>query len=337
VTGDRAQLVPASGPFDTNTRTFDIQGTATGPVAGFSNVQARYTLTFSPAYDSISGTYQVGLNNTLNNEPQPVTYTVNGTVGNLKFPADTQPTITNINTAGGGSVIAQNGWTEIHGSNLVPANTPANGVIWSSAPEFAQGKMPTQLGGVSVTVNGKPAFIYFFCSAVTNKSCTTDQINVLTPLDDTVGPVQVVVTSGSLSASFTVTKQAVVPSFFLFTPQGYVVATHSDNTFVGPETLYPSLSHPALPGETVVLYGTGFGLPSTPLVNGSSSQSGTLPTLPVCKIGSAPASLIFSGVIGPGLYQLNLTVPADAVTSEISCTYNGSSTPVGDIFYLAAQ
>ena len=32
--------------------------------------------------------------------------------------------------------IAQNTWLAIKGTNLVPANTPAAGVIWSTAPEF---------------------------------------------------------------------------------------------------------------------------------------------------------------------------------------------------------
>jgi uncharacterized protein (TIGR03437 family) len=61
-------------------------------------------------------------------------------------------------------LIAQNDWIEIKGSNLVPANTPAGGVVWSNAPDFAQGRMPTEINGVSVTVNGRPAYVYFFCS-----------------------------------------------------------------------------------------------------------------------------------------------------------------------------
>ena len=46
-------------------------------------------------------------------------------------------------------------------------------MTWSNAPEFASGRMPTQLAGVSVTVNGRPAYVYFVSPA---------QINVLTPL-----------------------------------------------------------------------------------------------------------------------------------------------------------
>jgi uncharacterized protein (TIGR03437 family) len=83
----------------------------------------------------------------------------------------------------------------------------------------------------------------------------------------------------------------------------------------------------------VVLYTVGFGLPSTTLVNGSSTQSGSLPVLPVCTVGGTPASLSFAGLISPGLYQLNLTVPASAANGDnlIACIYNGFSTPVGDL------
>jgi hypothetical protein len=147
-------------------------------------------------------------------------------------------TIALVNTSSGGPDIAQNTYIEVKGTNLVPATTPAAGVIWSTAPDFASGKMPTNLNGVSVTVNGKPAFVYFYCSAVTSTACTTDQINVLTPLDDTTGPVQVVVTSGTtVSTTFTANMKAVVPTFLLFNASGPVVATHADYSLLGASSL----------------------------------------------------------------------------------------------------
>ena len=50
------------------------------------------------------------------------------------------------------------------------------------------------------------------------------------------------------------------------------------------------------------MYTVGFGLPSTPLVDGSSKQSGALSTPPSITIGGAPANVQFAGVISPGLY-----------------------------------
>jgi uncharacterized protein (TIGR03437 family) len=263
--------------------------------------------------------------------------------GNLLFsipftvaaPGNTTPAITSVTTAYGGPVIAQNDFIVIKGVNLVPANTPATGTVWSTAPSFASGLMPTQLGGVSVTVNNKPAFVYFYCSAATDPSCPQDQLNILTPLDGTNGSVPVVVTSGGVaSPPFTANMQAVAPSFLLFSTAGYIAAEHANNTFVfvGPTTLYPGSSAPAGPGETIALYAVGFGLPVTLLVNGSASQSGSLPVLPVCQVGGNVAALTFAGLTGfPGLYQLNITIPAAAANGDnaVSCTYGGATTPSG--------
>ena len=241
-------------------------------------------------------------------------------------------TIAMVNTSWGGTDIAQNTFIEVKGTNLVPATTPAAGVIWSSAPDFASGKMPTNLNGVSVTVNGRPAFVYFYCSAVTSAVCATDQIDVLTPLDSTTGPVQVVVTSGTtVSTSFRANMTAFVPTFLLFNASGPVVATHADYSLLGAATLYPGATTPAKPGESIVIYAIGFGLPVNPLTNGSSSQSGSLFSAPVCQVGGSPASAIAT-LISPGLYQLNLTIPSNAQSGDnpISCTYNGVTTPSGD-------
>jgi uncharacterized protein (TIGR03437 family) len=239
--------------------------------------------------------------------------------------------ITKVDTAWGGTDIAQNTFIEVKGANLVPATTPAAGVIWSNAPDFASGKMPTNLNGVSVTVNGNPAFVYFYCSAVTSAACATDQIDVLTPLDNTLGPVPVVVTSGTtVSTTFTANMKAVVPTFLLFNASGPVVATHADYSLLGATTLYPGATTPAKPGEPVVIYAIGFGLPVNGLTNGSSSQSGSLPAVPSCQVGGLPASAIVT-LISPGLYQLNLTIPSSAPSGNdpISCAYSGATTQSG--------
>jgi uncharacterized protein (TIGR03437 family) len=242
-------------------------------------------------------------------------------------------TITSVNTAGSpaSAGIAGNTFIEIKGTNLVPANTPSTGVIWSNAPEFQQGKMPANLQGISVTVNGKPAYVYFFCSKVTS-ACLADQVNALTGLDALSGNVQVVVlNNGVPSASFTVTAKPVVPSLLQFTAAGYVAATHLNFTLLGPTTLYPGASTPANPGEQVVLYAVGFGPPTNALTEGSSTQTGSLATLPVCKLGANNLPVGFAGVIAPGLYQLNVTVPNPQPSGDnsISCTYSGASTEVG--------
>ena len=262
------------------------------------------------------------------------TYDAAGNLIGRSIAAAGSAVITSVSTASGGSDIAQNTFIVIKGANLVPATTPAAGVIWSTAPSFASGQMPTQINGVSVTVNGKPAYIYFFCSAATSPVCASDQLNVLTPLDSTTGPVPIVVTSGAAaSAPFTATLNAVAPAFLLFGSSNYVAATHANGGLIGPASLYRGSSTPAQPGEEVVIYAVGFGLPSTSLTAGSSIQSGSLPVLPVCTVGTNAAAVAAAGLIGPGLYQLNVIIPAAAPSGDnpIGCTYGGSATPAGDL------
>ncbi len=288
-------------------------------------LSAAVTYSYDAAGRLVSVTYS-------NGSTISYTYDKAGNILSRSLSAASGALINSVTVANGGADIAQNTWIVIKGANLVPSNSPASGVIWSNAPDFAQGKLPTQLGGVSVIVNGKSAFIYFYCSAVTSTVCTTDQINVLTPLDSTLGPVQIVVTSGSTSSPpFTSNMKAIAPAFLLFNAAGYTAATHANGSLLGPTSLYPGLSTPAAPNEVIVTYGVGFGLPTTAIINGSSTQSGPLPTNPVCQIGGNNAAVSFAGLISPGLYQFNLTVPASAKSGDnaLTCTYNGASTPSG--------
>jgi uncharacterized protein (TIGR03437 family) len=183
--------------------------------------------------------------------------------------------------------------------------------------------MPAQLGNVSVKVNGKSSYIYYV---------SPTQINVLTPLDSSQGSVQIVVTNGTISAApFNAIVRSVAPSFLLSGTTRYVAATHANGSLLGPTSLsVPGYSFaPAQPSETIVLYATGFGLPTTTLVDGSATQSGSLPALPIVQIGGATASVQFAGVIGPGLYQFNVIVP-DATPAgdiQVTATYGGLSSP----------
>jgi len=230
--------------------------------------------------------------------------------------------------------IAQNAWVQIKGTNLVPATTPAAGVIWSTAPEFALGQMPTTLGGISVTINNKPAYVYFFCSAATSSACPQDQINVLAPPDPTLGSEPVVVTNNGLStAPFNATSHAIVPALFNFDGT-HVVATHLNYALIGPTSLYPGASTPAAPGETIIVYGSGFGIPpGTTITGGAAAQSGQYSTLPSCTIGGTNAPVGFAGLVGPGLVQLNITVPTTAPSADnpIACTFGGVATPTGNV------
>jgi uncharacterized protein (TIGR03437 family) len=117
---------------------------------------------------------------------------------------------------------------EVKGTKLAPSGDIR---IWQSA-DFVGGKMPTVLDGVSVTVNGKAAYVYYI---------SPTQINILTPPDAINGPVPVVVTVGNaMSAAYTAQAQSVSPSFFVANGGPYIIAQHaSDYSLVGPVSLNP--------------------------------------------------------------------------------------------------
>ncbi len=315
-------------PNDSFLASFQLPAPASGPPQNLQGVIVGGTGAFAAA----SGTL------TLNVASSSSGSTASGS-GSITIPAPSSPTITSVNTAYGPGVTAQNTWLEIKGNNLVPSATPSSGVDWSNAPDFASGKMPTLLNGVSVTINGKPAYVYFFCSAVSASICPVDQINVLAPLDTTLGGVTVVVTSPTgTSAPYFLRMETNSPAFLLFDVHGDIAARHLDYSLLGPTSLYPGLSTPAKAGETILLAGIGFGLPTTTLVDGSSSQLGPLPVKPICFIGPNQATVVDASVVSPGLYQLILTVPTGTPSGDnlVTCAYQGnalipSSTPAGAV------
>ena len=73
-------------------------------------------------------------------------------------------------------------------------------------------------------------------------------------------------------APFTAQAQAMSLSLFAFNGL-YAAATHTDGSLVGPATLYPGRSTPAAPGETIVLYGSGFGPASSSIAPGAAAQA----------------------------------------------------------------
>jgi len=92
------------------------------------------------------------------------------------------------NAEGENQTIAPNTWVEIKGQNL---SKSGDSRTWQ-ASDFVNNQLPTKLDGVSVTVNGKSAYVYYISPA---------QINILTPPDPMQGPVAVQVTTSAGSST----------------------------------------------------------------------------------------------------------------------------------------
>jgi uncharacterized protein (TIGR03437 family) len=124
-----------------------------------------------------------------------------------------------------------------------------------------------------------------------------------------------------------------VSSFFVFNGGPYVVAMQVNGTLLGPESFYPGSTTAAKPDETVVMYGNGFGTTSTAVVSGAETQSGTLSTLPTITIGGVSAVVPFAGLVAPGEFQFNVSVPASLGDGDrpITASYVGFSTQAGTL------
>jgi uncharacterized protein (TIGR03437 family) len=231
-------------------------------------------------------------------------------------PAAPAVTITGVVNAGSYQPgIASGTWISIFGTNLSQST-----YLWQ-ASDIVNGALPTTLQGVSVTVNGLPAYVDYVSAT---------QINALAPDDDTLGPVPVqVTTAGATSNVVTVQKSLFAPAFPTFDGT-HVAALHADYSLVGAPNLLPGVvTTPAQPGETILLYGVGFGPADPPQPSGQLvTTAAPLANGVQVTIGGQTASVAFAGLTGSGLYQFNVTVPNLA---------NGDAAVVASIGGVATQ
>ena len=313
----RFMSATATGPFQ-NLQPFyywgcqrDQSGTSQSPCTGYAPQDLQWTFNPDSGFQPTSALVQHFF--------VMVYYPVTATTG---------PLVSLVaNAEGEDTTIAPNTWLEIKGSRLAP---PGDSRIWQTS-DFIGGKMPTQLDGVSVTVNGHSAYVYYI---------SPTQINILTPPDASLpadAPL-VVTNNGALSSSFATLPDSLSPSFFVFSDGLHVAAIHLDGTLVGAASLsVPGYTFsPAKPGETISLYANGFGPTSIPLVAGSQTQGGTLSPLPAITIGGKSATVQFAGLVSPGLFQFNVMVPDAAPQGDqiIKATYNGANTQSGTLLTI---
>jgi uncharacterized protein (TIGR03437 family) len=225
------------------------------------------------------------------------------------------------------SIIQPGSWVSIYGTNL------ATGIAsWN-------GDFPTSLLGTSVTINGKSAALWFV---------SPGQINLQAPDDATTGPVNVVVTTPIGTVTSTVTLSQIAPSLSLLDSK-YCAAIilRSDGSgsngggtydIVGPAgTSLGYKTVPAKAGDTLVLFGVGFG-PTNPVVASGKAFSGSAPTTNSVQIlinGTAVLPF-YSGLTGAGLYQFNLVLPTGLGTGDVTlqATVGGVRSPAGVVISL---
>ncbi len=227
-----------------------------------------------------------------------------------------------VNGASFQTPIVANSWATIAGSLLSSVTD-----TWAKA--IVNGKLPSTLDGVSVTVGGQPGYVYYISSG---------QINFIAP-NVAPGPQEVIVKNAAGSSSaFTVTSNTYGPAFFLW-PQNQAVATRQDfslaakaGTFAGVTTVA------AKPGDVIILWGTGFGPtnPTAPVgVETPGNATYSTSSLPKVTLNNVSA-LVYGAALAPGfagLYQVAIQVPTSLGNGDwpVVATIGGVESPSGTV------
>ena len=250
--------------------------------------------------------------------------------------ASPTPTITGAVSAsdfGAVSSSAPGSWIEIYGANLAPDNRP-----WSMT-DFNGSTAPTLLDGVSVGIGGQCAFLDYI---------SPTQVNAQLPSNIAIGnTLQLTVSNGnSTSAPYPFTVNAVQPGLFApasFKVGGnqYVVALLPDLTYVLPAGSIAGVqSRPAKPGETIVIYGIGFGPGDPDFPGGQIATDITSLTVPLqIMFGQTPAQIPYYGFAPNyvGLYQINVMVPELPDSDLVPLTFNLGGAAGTQILYTAVR
>jgi uncharacterized protein (TIGR03437 family) len=224
-------------------------------------------------------------------------------------------------------------WMEIYGANLA-----SDSRTWGGA-DFNGNTAPTSLDGTQVTVGGQPAFVYYI---------NAGQVDALVPGTAGTGPQPVVVTTAKgTSEPFLVSVNQTEPGFlapsaFAVNGNQYVAALFSDGaTYVLPPGAIPGVaSRQAKPGDTILMYGVGFGAVTPSIPAGQVVQQSNSLALPFqIMFGSTPATLTYFGLApnNVGLYQFDVVVPNVSNSDLVPITFTLGGVSGSQTLYTAVH
>ena len=241
----------------------------------------------------------------------------------------TVPVILTVTEAHGNPTISSGGIVSAAGSSPgIARGSVASlfGTALADAPATAETvPLPRTLSKVQVSVNDVNAPLWYVDSG---------QINFQVPFEAPLqGQASVVVTrDGAPSAPMAITLTPYAPSVFMYQPVAGVfdpIIVHAkSNELVTPTS-------PAVPGEYVVVYGTGIGdltvLPATGALSPEDPQSKAKLT-PKITIGAVDAAVTFAGLepdgIGVAVFvvQIPSGLPSGS-TAALVINFNGATSP----------
>jgi uncharacterized protein (TIGR03437 family) len=192
------------------------------------------------------------------------------------------------------NALAVNSIGTIYGTNLSYDTA-------SGHPDSTVGALPEELAGVHVYLAGLTVGLYYVAP---------QQINFLIPPSLRAGAMDCFVArEGTAGPHVSVTVGTVAPGLFTAQP-GILSGAHPDGSAI-------TKSHPAKAGETVMLFGTGWGQTTPPAIGGQISAIpaplADLKDFSVFINGTrlAVAGVLYAGStpLWPGLYQVKVRLP----------------------------
>ena len=272
------------------------------------------------------GDYPIAFRSAMGTDARGSTKPISTLGGNIQVIAGVKPVVVPggvRNNFTNEAQISSSAFTIVYGSNFGGV-----GRSWTGA-DFVNNQLPTALDGISATINGRSAYVVYVGA---------NQINLLSPEDPATGSVDVQVrTPGGLSDAVKVAKTSYAPGVATYSAEGltYVTATRADGSITG-KTNFSSPGYrfrPAVPGETVTFWGSGFG-PANPPISPGQILGTIYPldgTVRV-SIGGVSANVTFAGYVSPGLVQINCVVPnTTSGLQPVAISVNGSAVPLSMI------
>ena len=206
------------------------------------------------------------------------------------------------------------------------------------------GRVATVLAGVCVEVNQKAAPVF---------ELLPGQVNFQVPSSAGIGAANVEVVRGcgtpeavrSNRARFEIAK--VQPVFFLFAEDPPAAALHLDASIVAAVDSLPGrASRPAVPGDVVTLFGTGFGPVLPPLASGELAVEpreldAESVRIMIGQIELDASDILYAGAALnlAGLYQLSVRIPetVNAGTHDFSLMLDGIRSAAGPKLAIDVQ
>jgi uncharacterized protein (TIGR03437 family) len=217
-----------------------------------------------------------------------------------------------------GDALSPGEFIAIFGSGLVGSTTVA------SALPF-----PTSLGGVTVSINGFPAPIYFV---------SPGQIDCIVPYEVSGTTANITVNSnGTVSNTVSMALAGTSPGVFSLDGTG----TH-DGSITHANGAIVNAASPAIKGETVVMYVSGLGALTNTVKDGYGATAFNNATaqmnLYVAGVLVPATSVLYHGLTSSaGLYQINFTVPATLTVSGELPIAILTPDAFTDLVYMAVQ